>query len=830
MAEDTPENLPEGTAPEPADHSNYFAEQMAELGIDPATYVVRAPFYDDIRHAAAWAAGKEPKGWEEYQVFEPLANGSIRINYFDRYGRHATYQKKGKKGTDRYHQVRHIPGTMNRAGKELRYTIPREGGTKPFLPPALIEKYLAKEEIPVLILTEGAKKAAKGSVHGLDIIGLPSITHYKDSNTRELHPDIKAIVDTCKVRGIVWLHDGDARRIHHSFPEVEPELDLYKRPNLFYRTVWAVKNMFMDFAGMRIIYAVIKSEEVEGDPKGLDDLYVALAENFPHEDRRAAIFEQIQEELTSGAERSQFFHKHDVSTNMEKVRKWYHLDSVDAFYNFHAAKIRDKKFVWHGSTYQWDEKAGKCDLIIPREAGDYMRVGPDYYKWYHRPTPEGDTEYSYRLWNKGTIIDDHDKHFLKHIVQYDDFCNVPDHANFQPVISGCRNIYHEFKWKEREEGEWENIRFFLTHIFGDKPMIYEDRQGNTIDLTELDLGLDYIQLLYQRPTQKLPILCLVSQEKETGKTTFGHLLKSIFAHNAAWVGNADLTNDFNASWATKLLILCDEVLVEKKLTGEKIKALATNNKIMMNAKGKDQKEMDFFAKFVFFSNNERNFINTDKDETRFWVRKIRKLTEEEKRPHLMEEMYEEIPAFLAFLDKRKLTTKEETRAWFRVELIRTEALEKVIEFSQPTVEREIKERIVQMFEYSGREEILMTTSDISQTFFRGAKYEQRYIKESCESLGLDVYRNEESKPVTKRYSFPVIHQHMDMSENKFKVSVIEKPGIGRPWVFKKSEFAMDEIIMDPELAMLSDTGKTSTIQARQGSLPIDEDEDNDMPF
>jgi len=44
----------------------------------------------------------------------------------------------------------------------------------------------------------------------------------------------------------------------------------------------------------------------------------------------------------------------------------------------------------------------------------------------------------------------------------------------------------------------------VKHIFGD----------------QIELGLDYLQLLYQKPVQILPIVCLVSKERSTGKTTF----------------------------------------------------------------------------------------------------------------------------------------------------------------------------------------------------------------------------------------------------------------------------------------------------------------------
>ncbi|MBK6938570.1 MAG: hypothetical protein IPH18_18275 [Chitinophagaceae bacterium] len=49
--------------------------------------------------------------------------------------------------------------------------------------------------------------------------------------------------------------------------------------------------------------------------------------------------------------------------------------------------------------------------------------------------------------------------------------------------------------------------------------------------------------------QRLPIICLVSRDNETGKSTFGNLLKAIFTDNATTVGNSDLADDFNSFWA-----------------------------------------------------------------------------------------------------------------------------------------------------------------------------------------------------------------------------------------------------------------------------------------
>ena len=66
-----------------------------------------------------------------------------------------------------------------------------------------------------------------------------------------------------------------------------------------------------------------------------------------------------------------------------------------------------------------------------------------------------------------------------------------------------------------QEGDFSCIRSLVEHIFGE----------------QYELGMDYLQLLYLYPVQKLPILLLVSEERDTGKSTF---LKSIIQKAKKW--------------------------------------------------------------------------------------------------------------------------------------------------------------------------------------------------------------------------------------------------------------------------------------------------------
>jgi len=329
---------------------------------------------------------------------------------------------------------------------------------------------------------------------------------------------------------------------------------------------------------------------------------------------------------------------------------------------------------------------------------------------------------------KQTIIDDYGKEFVTHIQKYKEFCNVPDHINYQEVLDNCYNLYFPFE-HDPEPGDTTYTISFLKHIFGNNEIkVKVTDKGVTKELcvNELDLGLDYIQLLYQKPQQVLPILCLVSKENGTGKSTLVKWLKMIFTQNVAIVGNADLANDFNASWAGKLIVACEEAKIDKTVVVEKVKALSTGDKIFMNAKGKDHVEIEFFAKFIFNTNNEDNFIYASEDDVRYWVRKVPVV--KELFVGLIKEMKEEIPAFLDFLNKRKLATQEMHRAWFHPELIKTEALKKVIDFSKSTVEKELRENFRTMFFEHGGHEYLMTLDAIRETFFKGKNYEIKYLR------------------------------------------------------------------------------------------------------
>lgn len=214
---------------------------------------------------------------------------------------------------------------------------------------------------------------------------------------------------------------------------------------------------------------------------------------------------------------------------------------------------------------------------------------------------------------------------------------------------------------------------FLNHVFGE----------------QLDLGLDYLKILLMHPTQMLPILCLVSTERNTGKTTFLNFLKVIFSDNMTLNSNEDFRSNFNAEWAHKLIIGVDETFLDRKEDSERLKSLSTSKYYKIEAKGQDRQEIEFFGKFILCSNNEDNFIFMDPGEIRYWIRRLPPLQYDNK--NLLRELQSEIPFLLNYLIERPFSTMATTRMWFRPEQLATLALKRVKKYNRNKLEAEMSQ-------------------------------------------------------------------------------------------------------------------------------------------
>ena len=316
------------------------------------------------------------------------------------------------------------------------------------------------------------------------------------------------------------------------------------------------------------------------------------------------------------------------------------------------------------------------------------------------------------MWNNETLRQDYGKHYLATVPKYDGFCTVPEHVSYQPVIGKFLNLYEPIDHKPME-GDFPSIRSLVEHIFGE----------------QYELGMDYLQLLYLQPIQKLPILLLVSEERNTGKSTFLNFLKALFQNNVTFNTNEDFRSQFNSDWAGKLLIVVDEVLLSRREDSERLKNLSTTFSYKVEAKGKDRDEIAFFAKFVLCSNNEYLPVIIDAGETRYWVRRIDRLQSDD--TDFLQKLKAEIPAFLYHLQHRSLSTEKKSRMWFAPSLLHTEALQRIIRSNRNRLEIEMHELILDIMDRVGMDTFSFCPDDIlvllANSHVKVEKYQVRRV-------------------------------------------------------------------------------------------------------
>ncbi len=392
---------------------------------------------------------------------------------------------------------------------------------------------------------------------------------------------------------------------------------------------------------------------------------------------------------------------------------------------------------------------------------EYIRVGTEYFKLVDFPLMSGDSSKSMIKWNKQTIIDDFGKESIQKIKKYETFCTFPSHALYKREINNFYNKYEPLSYQFKKEGDWQNIAQFLQHMFGE----------------QYDSGLDYLTILWKHPTHILPILCFVSAERNTGKSTFLKLLKLLFEGNMTINKNEDFRSRFNSDWANKLIVAVDEVLLDKKEDSERIKNLSTSNHYKSEGKGVDKVEIEFFGKFILCSNNEENFIKVDDLEIRYWVIKVHRFAKEN--PDLLEQMRKEIPFFAYYLTNRAIVSKRVSRMWFAKEQIHTAALDVLIRGNRTSIEKEIEEFLIDEFSRLGKAELFYSISDlVEQLNKRNIRANNSYV-----SKILKEHFNLESK--NSSYKLYKMDYSNPLNEN---FTIYFESLKGRHYTFKKDDF------------------------------------------
>lgn len=424
----------------------------------------------------------------------------------------------------------------------------------------------------------------------------------------------------------------------------------------------------------------------------------------------------------------------------------------------------------------------------------YLRIGTGYYKKVQEPLLSGDQLEKLIRWQGKLIELDHGKDRLKNVPKYDGFCIIPSHDDYKEQHGHFYNRYEKLG-HQPQKGDFHNTEMFLRHIFEEHYL----------------LALDYLTILWRYPSQTLPVLALVSTERNTGKSTFLYWLKMIFEKNMTINSNADFDSRFNSDWSDKLIIGIDEVMLNTQQHSEKLKQLATAKSIKSEAKGKDKVETQFFGKIILNANDETSFIKTDSNEVRYWVRKVQPIATSMYRvkskaktdrltdvkngnPDLLDILKKELNHFIYFIKNRTIAYPKASRMWFTKDQIHTKALDRLVKGSRSNIYNEINCVIADLFSQYELDELCYSAKDLVEIL----------KSNGCNTTNASVTRVlQKEYNMTNKNSTYSYYTYLPNYRNANTVSAESKKG--RFYTFKKSDFTVDPLTEDINPVIIEDT-------------------------
>ncbi len=659
-------------------NNNYFSSRMDQIKFDPKVHV-----------AAFDPMPGDPLGkMIDIPIFKEDKFGNILIHYFDLNQNIISIEKDTQ--SKHHHKIRPFSAIRFKNPKGDKYCYNKSGFEPlPYLGLNVCKAFQKKSKVKKLVITEGQFKVFYANHFDIFIVGIPGITVWKSKRSKKIFHSIEQIIKVCKVEEIIYLTDADTLSVNW-----EENKDLAKRPFQFYNSIKFFKNLCEDFK-CKLYFSHIKTESKH---KGLDDLLMA------NEGKE----KQILSEIKGNKAINKYIEKFDLSTfDLPALRKYFKITDAQTFYDEYEETIGNRSFIFYKAVWQYDEDLKQIVCLRSEEAAQYMYIGNHIYKKGSYPGDFGIQESTIIRVSDGRLKADLNMEVQKHkkvmreMAKYDGMVNIPGHSeHYQRFISTEDTEGNVMKWYNKyqpithnpKEGSFELTDKFIKHIFGDDLIVH---QGH--EIRSYELGYDYLQLLWTNPKHILPILCLVSRERGTGKTKFCEWLRLIFQQNAVQVTNDQLASKFTSYHAHKLIAYVDETFIEKKAIYEKIKNLSTSSKIASEGKGQDAVEIECFLKWILCSNNVTDFIRVDEEEIRFWVREIPSIPNEEKNYNIIEDLLEEVPHFLEFLNNREMVTKKQSRAWFHTNLLETNALRRLKRHSKNGLIQTFEQFIVEKF-------------------------------------------------------------------------------------------------------------------------------------
>lgn len=356
------------------------------------------------------------------------------------------------------------------------------------------------------------------------------------------------------------------------------------------------------------------------------------------------------------------------------------------------------------------------ETIQPTLKFRYARIGGVYFRI--------NEDSSLSKWSKQEVKQDLGKGWESQVLILDGgFANVPNNINHNYVVDNKWNLSRAPLRYEVKTNHCNTILKYLEHL--------------TKLSWKIDYLLDYLQIAYCRPTQKLPVLVLTSKLQGTGKSTFFNLLNWIFGDNTFVGSIEDISGTFTASWSNSQFIALEESTTDRKAQNDRIKHLATAMQIKHEPKGVDPTMVSFFAKIVIANNAEDCPVYIQATDQRYCVLRVPPL--EVFNSNFERDCKNELGYFINWLaTERQLTTQCESRLWFSQSIIETIHTQSAKESARPMAEVVVEEAITSILEVHPDVEVVgLRLQDIKDfMIYRGYECKQPELTAALRRIGV----------------------------------------------------------------------------------------------
>lgn len=341
------------------------------------------------------------------------------------------------------------------------------------------------------------------------------------------------------------------------------------------------------------------------------------------------------------------------------------------------------------------------------KANEPFFVGNSWYEIVEKPQRSGGYTQEIQQRSVMAIKTKYGKDFnFENAPKFDDFTSQNDILNYRQTVGRegenspkCFNRFPRPPFTMDRD-------FLKNHLMGICDILAPLQIVHHIFGDQWYMGLQYLALLIQKPNQFLPVLCLVSKENQTGKSTFANLLKHMLGDCVGFYSNSDLKSDFNTFCFSHVAVF--EEISNAKTSVDRIKDMATTTRKTINCKNEPQREYDVNVHIIIISNNETGFINASDDDIRYWVRKVPSLTNYD--PYFDKHLKDHARDFFYFLASFPHIGEKNSRMWFAPKDIETSSLEILRKSSKSECARSIISWALDITAEKG--EIYATISDI----------------------------------------------------------------------------------------------------------------------